>query len=65
MLGIIFKIGGIAITTELISQLLKHSGRAAESNVVSIIGFLIVVGLLIMQIMTFFESISVFSQFIS
>lgn len=64
MLTVIFRIGGIAVTTELVGQLLKHSGRAAEANVVSIVGFLAVVGLLVLEIINFFHTVEVFAPYI-
>lgn len=54
-MAIIYKIGGVAIATGLISQVLTHSGKATEANIVAIIGAVLIMGQLVVYIIQFFQ----------
>lgn len=54
-MAVIYKIGGAAIATGLISQILTHSGKATEGNIVAIIGAILVMIQLVYYIIQFFQ----------
>ena len=55
--SIIFKIAAVGILVSVLSQILKHSGRAEQAFLVSLSGLLIVLFWIVPYIYQLFESI--------
>lgn len=54
-IGILFKIAAVGILVTLLGQVLKHSGRDELAFLVTLTGFILVIGWVIPYVLNLFE----------